>query len=352
MSVLPGPLVKSSPTADKPPFPNMEVITFSKAANVDKPQILKLKTCAGKYRPFNPASGRKPLAVMFAIWDEKKQGEMSIDDIMMAETSTMAELTKRGIQVLLPADPGPSYDLVLKRVQAGGGDSSKIKRIDKSGKDGRFINHSWMRDWGPLPLRNMETGEWGTVLLEPGWMRGTSVFFKDWFEKNLKMPILGSYYVDDGQFAGGNIITDNEGCCISAGITHPLFGQFINCSTILTVPCRSQVCHADEYFVVLKKGIIATTKPEFIPALREAGFTQILELPADDELSFTNVLIVGKEVFMMYTDKKKEKMIQAKAVYEQAGYKVVPIKTGGCGENYGAIHCLTREIPKIVVPAR
>jgi arginine deiminase len=139
---------------------------------------------------------------------------------------------------------------------------------------------------------------------------------------------------------------DEAGRCYSAGFRHPLYEATFKCNKTITFPCRSDVCHTDEYVTFLKNDTVVTNQQEFVPALKEAGVKNIRLVPYDVHLSLANVLIVNNTVFMMYLDHVKDKMLQAKAVFEREGYKVIPINSGGAGRQYGAVHCLTKEIPE------
>ena len=149
-----------------------------------------------------------------------------------------------------------------------------------------------------------------------------------------------------GQLRGGNILMDEAGRCYSAGFRHPLYEATFKCTKTITFPCRSDVCHTDEYVTFLKNDTAITNQQEFVPALKEAGGKNIRLVPYDVHLSLANVLIVNDTVFMMYLDHVKDKMLQAKSVFEREGYKVIPINSGGAGRQYGAVHCLTKEIPE------
>jgi len=313
---------------------------------VEKPVIIQ-EPNQGRYRPYIPALDRVK-AVFLSPYDptrdaNKSYGDMSINDIMSAINQTAAELSRMKVKAILVGNPGPEMRASLAKIRELGGDMQYVEFFPKADY---HLNHVWFRDYGLLPIRNLDTGNWENFSLV---IRGKPLndllsFTKDRFG----LATVDTLDVSEtgGQLRGGNILMDAAGRCFSAGFRHPLYEATFNCKKTVTFPCRSDVCHVDEYVTFLKNDTVVTNKEEFVPALREAGYSRIRMVPNDIHLSLANVLIVNDTVFMMYLDVLKTQMEQAKAVFEAEGYRVVPVNSGGAGRQFGAIHCLTKEIPE------
>jgi hypothetical protein len=300
----------------------------------------------GLYRPYVPSKDTVK-AVLFAPQDNKKDaikhyGSMDAQEVESAISQTAAELTKMKVKAIIVASPGPSLRSTLADIEKLGGDMRYVETFNKADP---HYNQIWFRDYGLLPLKNLQTGKWENVdlIIRGAPLPDLSAFARDRFG----METIASLDVTatGGQLRGGNIMVDGAGRCFSAGFKHPLFESTIKCVNTVTLPCRSEVCHVDEYVTFLKNDTVVTNKEEFVPALQEAGYTRIRLVPDDKHLSLTNVLIVNDTVFLMYLDELKEQMEKTKQVFEKEGYRVVPVNSGGAGEQYGAIHCLTKEIP-------
>ncbi|MCX5792070.1 MAG: agmatine deiminase family protein [Elusimicrobia bacterium] len=301
----------------------------------------------GKYRPYVAALDRVK-AVFVAPYDpardgNKSYGSMSIADIMSAINQTAAELSKMKVKVIVVGNPGMDLRNSLAKIKQLGGDMNYVEPFNKADY---HLNHVWFRDYGLLPLMNLETKKWEnfSMVINGKPLDDLLQFAQERFGlatfDSLDVTATG------GQLRGGNIMVDGAGRCFSAGYRHPLYDATMKCTKVITFPCRSDVCHVDEYITFLKNDTVVTNKAEFVPALKEAGYTKIRMVPDDVHLSLANVLIVNNTVFMMYLDELKAQMEQAKAVFEAEGYRVVPINSGGAGRNFGAIHCLTKEIPE------
>jgi hypothetical protein len=301
---------------------------------------------AGRYRPYIPSLDRVK-AVFLAPYDpsrdSKGYGEMEIEEIMAAIDKTAAELTKMGVKVILVGNPGPELRASVAAVKTYGGNMANLETFAK--KD-YHLNHLWFRDYGLLPVKDLGTGRWDNVSMI---IRGKPLDdLLRFASERFGLRTIDSLDVSEtgGQLRGGNILMDEAGRCYSAGFRHPLYEATFKCNKTITFPCRSDVCHTDEYVTFLKNDTVVTNQQEFVPALKEAGVKNIRLVPYDVHLSLANVLIVNNTVFMMYLDHVKDKMLQAKAVFEREGYKVIPINSGGAGRQYGAVHCLTKEIPE------
>jgi hypothetical protein len=268
---------------------------------------------------------------------------MDGEEVESAISQTAAELTKMKVKAVIVGYPGPDLRRTLADIEKLGGDMRYVETFKKAD---RHDNQIWFRDYGLLPLKNLDTGKWENVDLI---IRGAPLPDLTTFAlERFGIPTISALDVTatGGQLRGGNIMVDEAGRCFSAGFKHPLFESTIKCTNTVTFPCRSRVCHVDEYVTFLKNDTVVTNKEEFVPALREAGYKRIRLVPDDIHLSLTNVLIVHDTVFLMYLDEVKAQMQKAKEVFEQEGYRVVPVNSGGAGEDYGAIHCLTKEIPQ------
>lgn len=313
---------------------------------VESPVVLQTPNNGG-YRPYIPALDRVK-AVFLAPWDPNRDagkgyGVMETSEIMLAINQTAAELSKMKVKAILVGNPGPEMRDSLEKIKGFGGD---MKYVEFFPKADNHLNHVWFRDYGLLPIKNLKTGKWEnfnmTIRGRP--LNDLLTFVNDRFGlatvDSLDVSATG------GQLRGGNILMDAAGRCFSAGFRHPLYESTFNCKKTVTFPCRSDVCHTDEYVTFLKNDTVVTNQQEFVPALKEAGYTRIRLVPYDVHLSLANVLILNDTVFMMYLDQVKDKMLQARAVFEAEGYKVIPINSKGAGRQYGAIHCLTKEIPE------
>lgn len=312
---------------------------------VQKPVVNQTPN-AGKYRPYIPALDRVKtvfLAPYDPSRDNKSYGDMSIENIMEAINTTAAELSKMGVRAILVGNPGQDLRASLEQVRRKGGNMSLVETFHKADY---HLNHVWFRDYGLLPVKDLQTGKWDNFNMI---IRGKPLNdLLEYSQRNFGYRTIDSLDVSEtgGQLRGGNIMADAAGRCFSAGFRHPLYENTFKCVKTVTFPCRSNVCHVDEYVTFLKNDTVVTNKAEFVPALQEAGYTKIRMVPDDVHLSLANVLIVNDTVFMMYLDAVKEKMLKAKAVFEAEGYKVIPVNSGGAGADYGAIHCLTKEIPE------
>jgi hypothetical protein len=300
----------------------------------------------GKYRPYIPVLDRVS-TVFLAPYDpsrdsNKSYGDMSVADIMEAINTTAAELSKMGVRVILVGNPGQDLRTSVEQVRLKGGNMSYVETFYKADY---HLNHVWFRDYGLLPVKNLETGKWDNFNMI---IRGKPLNdLLEFAQGRFGYSTIDSLDVSEtgGQLRGGNIMADAAGRCFSAGFRHPLYENTFKCVKTVTFPCRSDVCHVDEYVTFLKNDTVVTNKAEFVPALKEAGYANIRMVPDDVHLSLANVLIVNDTVFMMYLDAVKDKMLKAKAVFEAEGYRVIPVNSGGAGREYGAIHCLTKEIP-------
>jgi len=301
---------------------------------------------SGVYRPYIPSLDRVK-AVFLAPYDPRRDnkgyGEMEISEIMEAINRTAAELSRMKVRAILVGNPGQDLRDSLAAIKTMGGDMSYVETFEKAD---RHVNHVWFRDYGLLPVKNLQSGKWENVSMV---IRGKPLDDLLLMAQNrFGLVTIDSLDVSatGGQLRGGNILVDAAGRCFSAGFRHPLYDATFKCSKTVTFPCRSDVCHVDEYVTFLKNDTVVTNKAEFVPALKEAGYRNIRMVPDDVHLSLANVLIVNNTVFMMYLDAVKDKMLAAKAVFEGEGYRVVPVDSGGAGSQYGAVHCLTKEIPE------
>ena len=313
---------------------------------VEQPVVLQAPN-AGKYRPYIPSLDRVK-AVFLAPYDPnrdagKSYGNMEISEIMAAINTTAAELSKMKVKAILVGNPGRDLRDSLEKIRALGGNMEYVEIFPKADN---HLNHVWFRDYGLLPLKDLETGKWDnfSMIIRGKPLNDVLKLANDRFG----LATIDSLDVSEtgGQLRGGNIMADAAGRCFSAGFRHPLYEATFNCKKTVTFPCRSDVCHVDEYVTFLKNDTVVTNKAEFVPALKEAGYKNIRMVPDDIHLSLANVLIVNNTVFMMYLDAVKDKMLTAKAVFEAEGYRVVPVNSGGAGRQFGAIHCLTKEIPE------
>lgn len=313
---------------------------------VEKPVVLQTPN-AGKYRPYIPSLDRVK-AVFLAPYDphrdaNKGYGNMEIDEIGEAINRTAAELSKMKVKAILVGNPGEDLRDAIAKIRAMGADMNYIATFAKADS---HLNHVWFRDYGLLPIKNLETGKWANFSMTIQGKPLTDLLAL--VNSQFGLATIDSLDVSatGGQLRGGNILADAAGRCFSAGFRHPLYEGTFKCAKTVTFPCRSDVCHVDEYVTFLKNDTVVTNKAEFVPALREAGYKNIRMVPDDIHLSLANVLIVNGTVFMMYLDAVKDKMLTAKAVFEAEGYKVIPVNSGGAGRQYGAVHCLTKEIPE------
>lgn len=332
-------------TVTAPAEPEKMTVPFN-PQYVERPVVNQAPN-RGKYRPYIPALDRVK-AVFLAPYDPNRDagkgyGNMEISEIMEAINVTAAELSKMKVRAILVGNPGQDLRDSLARVKELGGDMAYVETFAKAD---RHLNHVWFRDYGLLPIKNLETGKWDnfSMIIRGKPLDDLQRLAKDRFG----LATIDSLDVSEtgGQLRGGNIMADAAGRCFSAGFRHPLYEATFKCAKTVTLPCRSDVCHVDEYVTFLKNDTVVTNKAEFVPALKEAGYKNIRMVPDDIHLSLANVLIVNNTVFMMYLDHVKDKMLTAKAVFEAEGYKVIPVNSGGAGRQYGAVHCLTKEIPE------
>lgn len=327
----------------EPGLPDKMVVPY-RPVYVQKP-VVNHTVNNGKYRPYIPALD--PVKAVFLApydpsRDNKSYGDMSIENIMEAINTTAAELSKMGVRAILVGNPGQDLRDAIDQIRRKGGNMSLVETFHKADY---HLNHVWFRDYGLLPIKDMRTGKWDNFSMV---IRGKPLNdLLDLASSRFGLRTIDSLDVSEtgGQLRGGNIMADAAGRCFSAGFRHPLYENTFKCVKTVTFPCRSDVCHVDEYVTFLKNDVVVTNKAEFVPALQEAGYTKIRMVPDDIHLSLANVLIVNDTVFMMYLDAVKDKMLKAKAVFEAEGYRVIPVNSGGAGREYGAIHCLTKEIP-------
>ncbi len=294
-----------------------------------------------EYRPFI-AGTDKIQAVMFV--PPEHPGGTSRDavdaDLVNAAVITAYHLSRMKIKVLWINDSAKSP--ALDRLQTMGADMDFIEHIHTP----RPYKDPWIRDYGPFPLMNLATGKWEAVEFDrersdradESWL--SKLVYDDYGIRN-----MGAFKVSATSDSAGNVMVDGRGRCFSAGKAHPLLGTVLRCSEIITFPCRSEVCHADEYLTFLKNESVAVNKAEFVPLLRKAGYKNILLLPDNPEISFANVLIVNNTVFMLYVPHLKTEMEKARLIYESQGYAVIAIKSKTASSENGALHCLTKELP-------
>lgn len=313
---------------------------------VEKPVVLQTPN-SGKYRPYIPALDRVK-AVFLAPYDphrdiDKHYGGMDIPEIMSAINQTAAALSRMKVKAVLVGNPGRDLRDSLAKVKELGADMDYVEAFAKADN---HLNHVWFRDYALLPIKDLETGKWEnfSLTIQGKPLKDLAAFVKERY--GLETAASLDVTATGGQLRGGNILMDAAGRCFSAGFKHPLYDATFKCSKVVTFPCRSDVCHADEYVTFLKDDVAVTNREEFVPALKEAGYTKIRLVPYDVHLSLANVLIVNDTVFIMYLDELKARMETAKAVFEAEGYRVIPVNAGGAGRQFGAIHCLTKEIPE------
>ncbi len=208
----------------------------------------------------------------------------------------------------------------------------------------------WSRDGLPIPLVNSQGGT-STLSTKP--VRVVDAIYYHYFEPDrLFAEWLGaSLRVIDFFFEGGNFMVNAKGDCLtvdnrlSVEIPTDVFHAGYGCTRVVRLPHLKGIGHADESVKFVRNNVVLTDLDEYVSVLEGHGFeVRKLPRPAFAFENYVNSLIINSTVFVPIFHQDTD--AQAIVVYEELGFRVVPIDTRTLSnEGLGSIHCITMTYP-------
>ncbi|MGE0632596.1 MAG: agmatine deiminase family protein [Pseudobdellovibrionaceae bacterium] len=157
-------------------------------------------------------------------------------------------------------------------------------------------------------------------------------------------------------FVGGNLLADEEGQCFTVNsyrlfdMTADAIKTLYGCKNVEVLPHLVGLGDIDEVIKPLSGKRMLTNVSRYIPRLKEMGY-EVIELPeAGGMRTYINSTILGSTVFMPVYGTERDQV--ATKVYEDLGYKVVPINSVELSDyGSGSIHCITMAYPEMDLQA-
>jgi hypothetical protein len=217
-----------------------------------------------------------------------------------------------------------------------------ILATDKSSNND---NGFWARDAFPIPVidRNTNTAS----LIAHQYFRPFDSF------KTIAAAVQGNLSERSEVFVGGNLLADRKGNCfavnserlfdMSAAEIQDIYG----CASVHILDHLAGIGDVDEVIKPLGDNIMLTNQTDYVDQLKNLGYNVIM-LPSIDGTfrTYANSLVIGKTVFMPSFNSGKDSIAQK--VYEDLGYKVVPIRSNFMSDYFnGSIHCQTMAYPAL-----
>jgi hypothetical protein len=204
---------------------------------------------------------------------------------------------------------------------------------------------TWARDAFPVPV----THEDGTTSLVG------AKYYRP-FSGNTDIAQSISYSIQQFKFTfvGGNILSDENGTCFIVDSfrrftsTDADYKSAYGCKTVHLMPHVGGLGDIDEMIKPIGNNTILTATPKYVDQLKIWGYN-VIEIPqaatpSYDYRTYVNSLVLNGTVFMPTYGIAKD--ADAKAVYENLGYKVVEIPSNELSDSFhGSVHCQTMAYP-------
>ena len=206
-------------------------------------------------------------------------------------------------------------------------------------------NGLWARDAFPVPVLDNETKT--ATLVAHGYFRPFDSF------KAIAKAVSGQMELRSEVFVGGNLLADKKGNCFSVD-SDRLFDMspseiqdIYGCASIHMLDHVAGIGDVDEVIKPLGEKTMLTNQASYVDQLKSLGYNVImLPIAGGEYRTYANTLIVGKTVFMPTYGTNKDQA--ATKVYEDLGYKVVPVPSNYMSDQLnGSIHCQTMAYPAI-----
>lgn len=234
---------------------------------------------------------------------------------------------------------GASKEAVIKSYR-GVIEESRIKVVELPNAAAGF----WARDGLPIPI-------WGQNqkmdLVDAKYYHRfePDQEVSQWFESTL--------YNHDYYFEGGNFVTNELGDCLtidnrlSKEIPDSIFYELYGCKKLLRFPHRKGIGHADESMKFLDAATVLTDDDLYAQTLTDAGYKVLrVPRPARKFETYVNSLLVNGTMYVPVFNQAQDQ--QVIKLYQDAGFKVVPIETISLSnDGNGSLHCITMTYPKV-----
>ena len=206
-------------------------------------------------------------------------------------------------------------------------------------------NGFWARDSFPIPVLDKETNT--ATLIAHQYFRPFNSF------KAIASAVAGQMAVRQEVFVGGNLLADKRGNCFAVNsermfdMSPSEIRDIYGCDSIHMLDHVAGIGDVDEVIKPLGENTMLTNQASYVDELKSLGYNVIMLPVANGEYrTYANALVVGKTVFMPSYDTNKDQV--AIKVYEDLGYKVVPVRSKVLSDQYnGSIHCQTMAYPAI-----
>lgn len=204
----------------------------------------------------------------------------------------------------------------------------------------------WSRDSFPIPVFKDDKSNVGLV--------AHRYFRKFEAQKTIAGSVEADLYQIKQYFVGGNLLADDSGQCFTIdsprlyNLTEEHMNKTYGCAKTQVLPWMAGIGDVDEVLKPLPGKKVITNIKEYVPTLKDLGYT-VYELPKlEGNRTYANSIFVGKTVFMpaygLDTDAAAIK------VYEDLGYTVVPVDSVDISDKgAGSLHCITMLYPEIDV---
>lgn len=264
-----------------------------------------------------------------------------------AETEFDSDVAKRemarnlpaGVTLVLYAESGVNKDAIRAQYR-GLIEDSRLKVVTIPNTTDGF----WSRDGLPVPIWNQSKQ---MEMVDARYYHGfePDSMVAGWFQSNL---MKHNYY-----YEGGNFMVTDDGTCITVDNTRsksiPLnvFKNYYGCNKTIRLPFEKGIGHVDESVRVAGTRKVFTDSQQYAQILQSEGF-QVIMLPRPNREyeTYVNSLLVNGTMFVPIFGQSND--AAAIRAYEQAGFKVVPIKTVSLANNgHGSIHCITMTYPNV-----
>lgn len=203
-------------------------------------------------------------------------------------------------------------------------------------------NNFWGRDALPIPVIGLD-GRLKVVDAQYYHHYNADRYFAEFASAEL---IKHSFF-----YEGGNFANDRKGNCflVQAGTAKNLPDQILKesygCHSITRLPYVAGIGHVDERVKIISDRIALTDVESYIPYLQKKGF-EVRLLPQSRVVdgTYVNSLQVNGTVFLpVFRYAEDEDAIR---VYEDLGFKVIPIDANKLVKGRGSIHCITMTYPE------
>jgi hypothetical protein len=210
--------------------------------------------------------------------------------------------------------------------------------------DSNTSNGFWARDAFPIPVYSNNNR---ISLVAANYFRD----FQSW--QAIANSVKAKWNKVDFTFVGGNLIADEEGNCfaVDSSRLYSLKEEDLKlaygCKQVHFFSYLRGIGDIDEVLKPLPQKQMLTSVPEYKNDLQALGYEVILLPPLEGTYrTYVNSLIVNNIVFMPIYNVPEDE--EAKQIYKDLGYKVIPIKSANLSDYYnGSVHCQTMAYPDI-----